>query len=72
MTDQFDQATEFEDRYREQALQAARGHQNESPVIDCDNCHGATKKGWECAFYADCLQDWSRAEGAKRRNVNAG
>lgn len=67
-----DDATVREEQFREQALQAARGHQDESPSIDCDNCHGATKKGWACAFYAECLHDWSRAEGAKRRSGKHG
>lgn len=72
MSDVWDQATESEEQFRELALQSARGHQDESPQINCDNCYGATKKGWECAFYAECLQDWTRAEGAKRRSGKHG
>lgn len=36
MSDIFDDATCREEQFREQALQAARSHANESPDLGCD------------------------------------
>lgn len=67
MSDIFDQATEREEKFREDALKAARSHADEHPDLGCDECYGATVKGKECIYYAPCLIDFERKQGAKKR-----
>lgn len=67
MTDIFDQATDREEQFRENALQAARSHADEHPDLGCDDCFGATVKGRECPYFAPCLIDWERKNSAAKR-----
>lgn len=53
--DQFDQATEREEQFRELALQAARSHIYEHPEIDCVTCGGTPEMGKACRHWASCL-----------------
>jgi len=69
--DVWDAATEKEEQFRELALQSARSHADEHPTIECGQCFGAVKKGLDCQFYSECLQDWTRSDNAKKRNGNA-
>lgn len=67
--DQFDRATELEEKERERAIATARAlpHRDYESEI-CTGCSYATKTNWgkRCEAWVECLQDLQKRERAAR------
>lgn len=67
MTDQFDRATELEEKQREISLAYRK------PILSsCGSCYncGEHLSGTRLFCDADCLADWEKIDSARRRNGN--
>ena len=67
MPDLFDQASELEQKYRDEALSAPPAEV--TPHVGCEECDANGEGiGKACQYYSDCLADWVKRDTAKKRN----